>query len=391
MAAALSLLPDDEDNFNRVCPKTQNFKKNYCGAFQFHFWQFGKWVEVIIDDRLPTKDGNLMFSKSNDEGEMWPALVEKAYAKLFNSYSALKGARLGEVLIDMTGGTLETITLKKQYKNLFKRIATGVQEGKLMSCVIESTSSEDSGEIFQGLVKNRVYALTSTDILSHGELSVPLIRLRNPIQDNLEWNGDWSDKSNLWDFIPDVTKAKLGVGSANDDGEFWISFQDFCVQFSKIAICNNKINSGCVSEFDGCWVKGLSAGGSLDKETFGLNPQFRFVITETGQDNIMCSVTISLMLKTLRGFDNSPLAIGYTVFPITDDAEDYIEDGCRLSSKYFEDHKPIAKSCMGKFVNFREVSQTFKLPIGQYCIVPRYQFDLKEQQFLKEQQQGYIQ
>uniref|UniRef100_H9GHD2 Calpain catalytic domain-containing protein n=1 Tax=Anolis carolinensis TaxID=28377 RepID=H9GHD2_ANOCA len=59
--------------------------EKYRGCFTCRIWQFGHWVEVTIDDRLPCLGGKLCFSQCQMEDVFWLPLLEKAYAKNHNN------------------------------------------------------------------------------------------------------------------------------------------------------------------------------------------------------------------------------------------------------------------------------------------------------------------
>ena len=71
------------------------------------FWKWGEWVEVVVDDYIPIYQNAPLFTYSDDQGEVWPMLLEKAFAKLHGSYYHLMGGFTVAALEALTAGFTE--------------------------------------------------------------------------------------------------------------------------------------------------------------------------------------------------------------------------------------------------------------------------------------------
>ncbi|CAL4072386.1 unnamed protein product, partial [Meganyctiphanes norvegica] len=133
--SAMSAMTLNTGLLKRVIPENFSFDKDYAGIFYFRIWQGGQWVNVVVDDRLPVIDGRLAFSSSRDTTEFWSALLEKAYAKLHGSYSAITRGKSFEATEDLTGGVTERFFLDKDVpKDFFTYLLKSRQRGSLITC-----------------------------------------------------------------------------------------------------------------------------------------------------------------------------------------------------------------------------------------------------------------
>ncbi|XP_030008737.1 calpain 2, (m/II) large subunit, like isoform X2 [Sphaeramia orbicularis] len=379
LLAAIASLTLNKEVLARVVPQDQNFEE-YAGIFHFQFWQFGEWVDVVIDDRLPTRDGELLFVHSAEGAEFWSALLEKAYAKLNGCYEALSGGSTTEGFEDFTGGIAEVHELRHNNPHLFHIIQKALDRGSLLGCSIDITSSADSEAVTsQKLVKGHAYSVTAVAQVEYRGAQEKLIRIRNP-WGQVEWTGAWSDSSSEWRYISDVDRAHLSPCS--EDGEFWMSFSDFLHHYSRVEICNltpdaltdDSFSKWALSKFDGSWRRGSTAGGCRNyPDSFWMNPQFVIKLEEEDDDpddgEAGCSFVVGLIQKNrrkMRKMGEDMHTVGFAIYEIPDQFSG--QSNVHLNRNFFLRHASAARS--ETFINLREVCNRFCLPPGEYLIVP---------------------
>uniref|UniRef100_A0AAA9T8J4 Calpain-3 n=2 Tax=Bos TaxID=9903 RepID=A0AAA9T8J4_BOVIN len=378
--AAIACLTLNKRLLFRVIPHDQSFTENYAGIFHFQFWRYGDWVDVVIDDCLPTYNNQLVFTKSNHRNEFWSALLEKAYAKLHGSYEALKGGNTTEAMEDFTGGVTEFFEIKDAPRDMYKIMKKAIERGSLMGCSIDMiVPVQFETRMACGLVKGHAYSVTGLEEALYKGEKVKLVRLRNP-WGQVEWNGSWSDSWKDWSYVDKDEKARL-QHQVTEDGEFWMSYDDFIYHFTKLEICNltadalesDKLQTWTVSVNEGRWVRGCSAGGCRNfPDTFWTNPQYRLKLLEEDDDpddsEVICSFLVALMQKNRRKdrkLGANLFTIGFAIYEVPKEMHGNKQ---HLQKDFFLYNASKARS--RTYINMREVSERFRLPPSEYVIVP---------------------
>ncbi|XP_035580792.1 calpain-12 [Zalophus californianus] len=391
-AASLTLYPR---LLCRVVAPGQSFQDGYAGVFHFQLWQFGSWVDVVVDDRLPVREGKLMFVRSHQRNEFWAPLLEKAYAKLHSSYEVMRGGHMNEAFVDFTGGVGEVIYLRQDIPGLFSAVRRALAKESLVGATaLVRYRTED------GLVKGHAYSVTGTYKVTLGFTKVRLLRLRNP-WGRVEWTGAWSDSCPRWDALPAEWRDALLV--KKEDGEFWMELKDFLCHFNTVQICSlspevlgpSPAGGGWhIHTFQGRWVRGFNSGGSQPgAETFWTNPQFRLTLLEPDEEEEddeegpwggwgaagawgparggripKCTVLLSLIQRNrrrLRAQGLTYLTVGFHVFQIPEELL-----GLWDSPRSRELLPGLLRADRSPFCARRDVSRRCRLRPGHYLVVP---------------------
>ncbi|CAG5115737.1 unnamed protein product, partial [Candidula unifasciata] len=368
-----------KDLLSRVIPSGQGFGPEYTGKFSFRFWQYGVWQEVVVDDRLPTYDGKLIYGKNREkEHEYWVPLVEKAYAKLYGNYNVLDGGRIHTALVDLTGGLGEMVALKEQISDndLTDLLLRCSKMNSFMggSIFVKHTGDREVIQV-SGLIEGHAYTIVKVKEVNTTKGKFLLLHIRNP-HGRGEWQGPWSDKSREWNTLSAADKKE--THSTDNNGEFWMSVSDFRKHFDELELCHMKPegllqgNMGGITESQwkviehrGKWDRTSSGGPPISfmSKQFWSNPQIELHIAPSSQTTLVvfCLYEVTDLLKRAE----PDISIGFSVFQMPNGKK--VE---RLTDDNFYEISPRMVQSSGVSWPYRERTLRFALESGDYIIVP---------------------
>ncbi len=161
-----------------------------------------KPVYVTVDASLPMKNGRPLYAEARNPRELWPALLEKAWAKFDGSYSSIESGAPSTVWQALTGrrGVVSVNALKGH--GLFTKMQRAFREGRPVAATTTLATAKN-GESRSGLAKQHVYAVLG--VSERG--GQKYVTLRNP----------WGKTE--------------PVGDNKNDGIFEMRFSDFKKHF----------------------------------------------------------------------------------------------------------------------------------------------------------------
>jgi len=155
--------------------------------------------------------------------ELWVLLLEKAWSKLFGSYTVTEAGTTSQALEYLLSvPSIEYWTKDQTDLEIYEKIWNADDKKWLITASSAGNASEE-----MGIVAGHAYSIISAYEVDGNRI----LKIRNP-WGKFEWKGDYSDDSPLW-----TQELKDRVGYVKqDDGIFFMRCWDFKTYFETYTI-----------------------------------------------------------------------------------------------------------------------------------------------------------
>ena len=251
---------------------TKDYNPN--GKYEVRLYIDGEFKTIVVDDYFPCIKGtNVYFFTRPADFEMWPILIEKAWAKVNGGYLNIINAWPGDFFRALTGFTFDDYVHQAINKEqLFNELSDMAKnKGLGFGLTIENNEVEE-----KGLFSMHTYIVEDVEKAEvQKDQFVYLVKIRDA-EEETNWVGDYSQSSKLWtdSLKSKINKNKLDLG----DYEYWMSLDDYFRLFLRTDICN-MLTDGFTSYF------------KFEKDKLATPKVFNFYVEQDGL------VSVSLLEK----------------------------------------------------------------------------------------------
>ena len=136
----------------------------------------GVWAEQILDEYVPVvpnREGISIAGTQSSQGDLWPILLEKGYAKAWGGYEAIDGGNPIYTLRDLTGAPYSIFRDLDQSDALWERLKAATAREWLLVASPHSNAG-------QGLQKDFLYPLREIKEGTSAKGKYRLVRVADP-------------------------------------------------------------------------------------------------------------------------------------------------------------------------------------------------------------------
>ena len=199
-------------------------------ALRIYYPTTHQWVYVVLDDFVPIcgADDTLFGARARDPNELWPTLLEKAFAKISGCYAFMVGTSkhsmgIAYALRCLTGGDLKSMfTSNTSIDVMWMTIQDYLRRSWIVGA---ATKASDTGTVSEhgvvndfGLVNGHAYSILGA--IAFDDDGDRVVRIRNT-WGRTEWTGAYSDASEKW---TDAKKRQARWAQV-DDGIFFMPIE----------------------------------------------------------------------------------------------------------------------------------------------------------------------
>ncbi|KAE9549280.1 hypothetical protein FO519_007502 [Halicephalobus sp. NKZ332] len=229
---------------------------NEYGVYKIRLCVDGIWETVFVDDFFPCHaTSHSMIFAVGRKNQLWVSLIEKALAKIYGNYAALRAGRTVEGLSILTGAPCEHIDIEVDLKStpsetsaalelIWARLLSAKEANFLMGCSCGAGKRVVVDEEYQKLGLMTKHAYSILDVKQYDKYR--LLRIRNPWGAYV-WNGEWSPSWNGW--RDERIKRDLDYYTMKKEtGTFWMPFERFVKYFDSVEVAHVKEGLGWTSQ-----------------------------------------------------------------------------------------------------------------------------------------------